>query len=42
MVLIADTLALVPSELQFLVLFYDEASTHLFARTTYHTQEVGR
>ena len=28
------------SELQILVLFYDQGGTHLFARTTYHTQEV--
>src|SRR5262249_49966624 len=32
--------AMVPSELQILVLFYDEGGTHLFARTTYHTEEV--
>ena len=33
---------MVQSELQFLVLFYDQGGTHLFARTmtTYHTQEI--
>jgi hypothetical protein len=34
---------MVPSELQILVLFYDQGGTHLFARTmtTHPTQQVG-